>query len=166
MYTRESLELVMKEEQFPALKEIGKAFGVKSTSSKGMIDKILAAQNGAPVPSPSNTAVELLNLDELFKRKRNMEVPINDTGAYFLPLVAEDRADDIEKALMSFAHQWNFGGIEFFLKFQAFRLYKKGKHVDWIGLNEVIRRYELKIPLAARTIAKRLYTAPDPRAYK
>ena len=36
MYTRESLELVMKEGKFPALKEIGKAFGVKSTSSMTM----------------------------------------------------------------------------------------------------------------------------------
>lgn len=166
MYTRESLEIVQKQDGFPGLKEIGITFGVKSTSSEGMISKVLEAQNGAPKPDPTDTPVGITGLETLTHQPRNMEVPLSDEGAYFPALVPEGEIESIQKALLSFAHQWNFTKIEFFLKFQAFRLYKAGRHVDWIGLNEVIRRYQLKIPLAAKTSARRLYTAPDPRAYR
>ena len=105
-------------------------------------------------------------MDDLLKRARNTEVPWDDPGAFFPALVPEDKIEDIEKALVSFSHQWNITRLEFFNKFQAFRIYIDDKHVDWIGLNEVVRRYELKIPLAARTIARRLYTAPSQRAYR
>ena len=166
MHTRESLELVKKQDGHAGLKQIGDLYQVKSTGSESLITKILEAQNMQPKPSTSGSPVELLNMDDLLKRARNTEVPWDDPGAYFPALVPEEKMEDVEKALISFAHQWNVTRMEFFNKFQAFRIYIDGKHVDWIGLNEVVRRYELKIPLAARTIARRLYTAPSQRAYR
>ena len=166
MYTRESLELIDKEQGFQkGLRPIGESFGLKSTSSGAMITKILVAQNDIPEPNPVNTEVEFKFMDDLTDRKRNAEVPYGDDGAFFPALVPESMVDNLREALKSFSHQWNFNKIEFFSKFQAFRLYKDGKHVDWIGLNEVSRRYQLKIPVAARTAARRLYTAPTKRAY-
>jgi len=166
MHTRESLNLVQQQDGHPGLREIGRIFGVKSVGSDTLITKILQAQNGAPKPSPSNAPVQLMNLDDLTAQRRNTEVPWDDAGAYFPPLVSEDQIDSIKEALTSFAHQWTFNKIEFFLKFQSFRVYKNDEHVDWVDLNQIIRMYQLKIPLAAKTIARRLYTAPIVRAYK
>ena len=164
-YTRASLELVHKEGGFPPLREIGASLGVKSTSAQAIIVKILAAQNDVPVPDPANTRVELVYMDDLLAQKRNTEVPYGDEGDHFPSLVPKNSMESLEQALTSFSHQWNFNKIEFFHKFQAFRLYKDGQHVDWIGLNDMTRRYQLKIPVAARTAARRLYTAPTKRAY-
>ena len=166
MYTRESLELIDKEQGFQqGLRPIGESFGLKSTSSSSMISKILTAQNDIPEPNLMVTSVEFLFMDDLTDRKRNAEIPYGDDGAFFPALVPDSALEKLSEALQSFSHQWNFSKVEFFSKFQAFRLYKDGRHVDWIGLNEVSRRYQLKIPVAARTAARRLYTAPTKRAY-
>ena len=165
-YTREGLELTHKQDGFPGLREVGKLFNVKSTSAQTMISKILEAQNDVPTPSDSKSAVEFSGMEGLTARARNLEVDLSDEGSFFPPLVTTDKHDALKEAILSFCHRWNFDRIEFFGKFQAFRLYSKGQHVDWIGLNELSRRFDLGIPVAARTASKKLYTAPLKRAYK
>ena len=165
-YTREGLELTLLEGGFPALREIGKSMSVKSTSSGGMITKILEYQNGAVVSNPVNVGLERVNFEMLTERARNMEVDPSDAGAFFPSLVPENQLDNLDEAIVSFCHQWSFNKIEFFGKFQAFRLYKDNQHVDWIDLNQLTRRYQLQIPIDARTAARRLYTSPIQRAYK
>ncbi len=164
-YTRESLELAQKEHGHANLRDIGALLGVKSTSSEALITKILQAQNDKPAPNPSDSPVDFVGFDGLTAQKRNTEVPYGDDGWLFPALVDEARLEDLQNALLSFSHQWNFEKVEFFLKFQAFRLYKDGRHVDWINLKELINRYNLKLGLNAGLISRRMYTAPDKRAY-
>lgn len=166
MHTRESLELIQKRDGHSALRDIGHIYGAKSTSSDRLIMKILEKQNDIPIPSPVNSPVEFSGFEGLTDRKRNLEKALGMAGDYFPSLVPESKIPDLEEALKSFAHQWNFNRIEFFLKFQAFRLYKDGKHVDWINLNEVVRRYNLKFALQAALMSRRMYTKPDKRAYQ
>jgi hypothetical protein len=165
MHTRESLEETFKSDGYPGLKEVGKLFSVQSTGAEGLIKKILVAQNDKPEPTPLDVEVEYCFMETLTEQRRNTEVPYGEDGSYFPAMVPESQVESLRGALDSFCHQWAFGKVEFFAKLQAFRLYQDGVHRDWIGLNELSRRYNLKIPLAARSAAKRLYTAPQKRAY-
>ena len=163
-HTRESLELLKRAEGHKGLREVGEYFNVKSVSSEQLITKILEAQNG--VPQPTTGAVEIVGLEALTYRKRNLEKLFDEPGAYFPPLVTEDEIPNVEEALVSFCHRFAIDRVEVVPKFQAMKLFKNKKHVDWIGLNEMIKHYKLKIPLAFKTYSKRLYTKPEKRAYQ
>jgi|GEM_PF-4258802 len=165
MHTRESLEQTFNDDGYNGLKEIGKLFSVKSTGAEGLIKKILTAQNDIPRPMPNNAEVEFVGMSALTDKRRNTEVPYGDQGDFANGLVPEDKVEILTEAINKFCHQWAFEKVEFFAKLQAFRLYRKGVHLDWIGLNELSRRYDLGIPLAAKSAAKRLYTQPQKRAY-
>lgn len=166
MHTRESLEQTFESDGYNGLKEIGKLYSVKSTGSEGLIKKILTAQNDIPQPTPNNVEVEFVGMVALTDRRRNTEVPYGDEGDFSNGLVPESKVEALTEALNIFCHQWAFNKVEFFAKLQAFRLYNENDHVDWIGLNELSRRYDLSLPLAAKSAAKRLYTAPNKRAYR
>lgn len=166
MQTRESLEEIFEADGYPGLKEVGKLYGVKSTGAEGLIKKILIAQNDNPVPSDESVEIEYSLMESLSEQRRNTEVPYGEEGSFFPAMVPDNKLEPLKTALDSFCHQWAFNKVEFFAKLQAFRLYKDGAHVDWIGLNEISRRYDLGIPLAPKSAAKRLYTAPQKRAYK
>lgn len=97
---------------------------------------------------------------------RNMEIPLGDRGDYFPRMIPLDKVDVIKEKLASFCHRFGFERMIFVQKLEAIKLYKKGRHVDWIGLNEVIKHYKLKIPFAPKTSSKRLYTSPEQRAYR
>lgn len=169
-WTRENLFDVKRKRGFTALRDIGQTMGVKSTSSEGMINKILDAQDRKreALQPVGDYKFECLNQDMLYHRPVNMEEgigPDDVSRPRHPPLVDQREGEMIIDALKKFGTRWGFT-FEFMLKFQAFRCYKDGQHVDWIQLNELCKMYSLPINPAVMFLAKRMYTAPNVRAWR
>jgi len=76
-------------------------------------------------------------------------------GAKLEPIIIE--------ALKDFSKNNKFTRVVFVRQFRAFRLYRGDSHVDWINLNELNHRYNLRLPKFSG--ASREYQKPLKRAY-
>ncbi len=169
-WTLDNLQEVQRKRGFQGLKDIGKTLGVTSSGSKMLIDKILNAQDERRSQQNPSDPVEFqcANIQDLYRRPVNMEEgvgPEDEERPRFPPLVDETEGAMIVEALEKFGVRWGFT-FEFVLKFQAFRCLKDGAHVDWIQINELCKMYTLPINPSVLVLSKRLYTAPNVRAWR
>jgi len=169
-WTLDNLQEVHRKRGFQGIKDIGKTLGVTSSGSKMLIDKILNAQDERrEQQNPAEpVGFECVNLHDLYRRPVNMEEglgPDDEERPRFPPLVDETEGAMIVGALEKFGVRWGFK-FEFVLKFQAFRCLKDGAHVDWIQINELCKMYSLPINPSVLVLSKRLYTAPNVRAWR
>ena len=74
--------------------------------------------------------------------------------------ISEKVVDSISKL----CKDYDFDKVEFVRNFRAFRLYRKGAHLDWIDLNEINYMYGLGFPKFKGEIRK--YQKPMKRAYR
>lgn len=165
-WTREKLMEVKRVRGFPGLRDIGVTLGVKSTSTEGIINKILNAQDVRKL-EPKSVDVEFscVGIEMLYHKPINYEEGRFGNIPKFPPLVTEQEGEIIIEALEKFGIRWGFT-FEFVLKLQSFRCIKNEKHVDWIQLNELCKLYSLPISPIQMTLSKRSYTAPDIRAWR
>ena len=167
-WTRDSLLEVQRKRGFTGLRDIGNTLQVKSTSSDGLINKILNSQDARRI-EPKSVDVEFacVGLDQLYHQPIDYDKgrPADEPVPRFPALVTEQEGGMIVEALKKFGHRWGFT-FEFMLKLQAFRCIKNGKHVDWIQLNELCKMYTLPINPAVMVLSKRLYTSPAIRAWR
>lgn len=174
-YTRDNLLDVKRDRGFPGLKDIGKTFGVTSSGSDRLIEKILLAQDKREAEAAISVArqaveaseFECTNINDLYHKPVNLEqgVLADEAHARFPALVDQREGEMIIEALEKFGIRHGFT-FEFVLKFQAFRCIKDGKHVDWVQLNELCKMYKLPINPTVLVLSKRLYTAPAERAWR
>lgn len=59
----------------------------------------------------------------------------------FLPANVDEIAGYVKKFSMRFGVK-----LKFEMKFRAFKLLRSGTHVDWITLNDLMKRYDSRIP--------------------
>lgn len=165
-WTREMLLEVKRKRGFPGLRDVGNTFQVKSTSSDGIINKILNAQDARQIePKAAKVDFVCVGIEQLYHQPINYEEGRLGSVPRFQPLVTEPEGEMIVEALKKFGIRWGFT-FEFVLKFQAFRCIKNGKHVDWIQLNELCKMYTLPINPTVMVLSKRLYTKPNVRAWR
>lgn len=75
-----------------------------------------------------------------------------------------ERIEAIEDAITKFCSEQKFEKVFFHRPCRAFRLYRGNNHLDWINLNELSKRYELKLPDLMGSALK--YQPPVKRAYR
>lgn len=59
----------------------------------------------------------------------------------FLP----EQFSDIHSFVKKFQNRF-FTKLQYVHRFRSFKILKKEKHVDWISLNELMKRYDCRIP--------------------
>ena len=151
-WTRQRLLEIKAQHGINGLRQVAKPLGIKDTSMDRMMDKILEHQELRPMPEPQQSPFHTSQMAGV------VEFPVsrckNPDDC--------DRWDEVGESAEKFAAQWGFA-LQFVPRMNAFRCYKGDKHVDWISINELNRRYGLGIePMIGH---EREYQPPEKRAY-
>lgn len=121
----DQLEADTQQDAHEALIQEGKALGIKQAANMKpenlikRIEEIKLKREDKPN-------------DEPMKKAPKVEVAVVDFGAKFLKSIGFDF-----EWLGPIAHRYRIDKFEYLHKFRAFRVYRDGKHVDWITVNEV-----------------------------
>jgi hypothetical protein len=82
---------------------------------------------------------------EIKKSNLDTEVKFSFTGEEGLKAFQPDYFDELKGLVKQF--QSRFGvRMQYIPKFKAFKLFRDGKHVDWIELNDLTKRYDCRMP--------------------
>ena len=78
-------------------------------------------------------------------------VPLSKTiefsyvGSEDLDKLLYDRSQEVHPLVKKFQNRFSVK-LKYVDRFSAFKILKKEKHVDWITLNELMKRYDCRVP--------------------
>ncbi len=115
-------------------------------------------------------AEKVKKAEKVAKKKRFYEM--TNRADFVMAVGDEKRIKLIEDSLDKFCEEYAFDKIEFVKNFLAFRLFRKvanskqdrWQHMDWIDLNDINKRFDLRLPQFKGAIRK--YQKPLKRAYR